>query len=115
MLTIPSPDRGLQGLVLWVFFKDFIYLKRDNVCVQGRGGEEREERESQADSLLNAEPDAGLELTTLRSRPELKPRVGHLMDRATQLSQQGFNEVRYIKQGLPGWLSRLSICLWFRF
>ena len=29
-------------------------------------------------------PNAGLELMTLRSRPELRSRVGHLTDRATQ-------------------------------
>ena len=32
------------------------------------------ERESQADSPLCLEPDVGLNLTTLRSGPELKPR-----------------------------------------
>uniref|UniRef100_A0A452TIU4 Uncharacterized protein n=1 Tax=Ursus maritimus TaxID=29073 RepID=A0A452TIU4_URSMA len=30
--------------------------------------------ESQADSLLSVEPDVGLDLTTLRSQPEPKPR-----------------------------------------
>ena len=34
------------------------------------------ERESQADSALSTEPDLGLNLMTLRSQSELKPRVG---------------------------------------
>ena len=33
------------------------------------------EREGQADSALSAEPNAGLDLMTLRLRPELKSRV----------------------------------------
>ena len=38
--------------------------------------EQRErEKESQADSPLSMEPHAGLDLTTLRSHPEWKPRV----------------------------------------
>jgi len=41
----------------------------------GEGQRERE-RESQADSALSTEPDAGLDPTTLRSFPERKPRVG---------------------------------------
>jgi len=39
------------------------------------GGGAEGERESQADCLLSAEPDAGLDPTTPRSRPEPKPRV----------------------------------------
>lgn len=38
---------------------------------KGEGG-----RESQGDSTLSKEPDAGLYLTTPRSRPQLKSRVG---------------------------------------
>ena len=41
----------------------------------GRTGKERE-REFQTDSLLKAEPNMGLDLTTLSSPPELKSRVG---------------------------------------
>ena len=44
------------------------------------------ERESQADSLLSLEPQAGLDPRTLRSRPEPKSRVGYLTDSATQVS-----------------------------
>ena len=49
------------------FLKIFIYL-RMLVCKQGEG---QRERESQADSALNVEPDARLDLMTLRSQPEL--------------------------------------------
>uniref|UniRef100_A0A8C0SCI7 Protein ILRUN n=1 Tax=Canis lupus familiaris TaxID=9615 RepID=A0A8C0SCI7_CANLF len=54
----------------------------------GRAGvgerEEERKRRSPADFLLSREPDAGL-LTTLRSRPESKPRVRCLTDCATQV------------------------------
>ena len=42
------------------------------------GGGAEKDRESQADSMLNTKPDAGLDLRNLRSRPELRSRVGHL-------------------------------------
>ena len=43
--------------------------------------EEQRERENlQADFTLSREPDVRLELRTLRSRPELKSRVGCLTD-----------------------------------
>jgi len=49
---------------------------------QGQRGRERK-RERIPSRLcvgLSTEPDAGLDLTTLRSRPEQKPRVGRLTD-----------------------------------
>ena len=49
--------------------------------------EGQRERKSQADSLLSKEPDARLDLTTLRSRPELKSRVGHSTNEAIQTLQ----------------------------
>ena len=49
-----------------------------------RGAEIEEERESQADSILSAEPHEGLDATTMRSWPEPKPRV-----RYNQLSHPG--------------------------
>ena len=42
--------------------------------------EGQRERESQADSMLSVKPSAGLNLMTLRSQPELKPRLGRLTD-----------------------------------
>ena len=38
------------------------------------------ERESEADSVLSSEPNAGLDPTTMRPLPELKPRVRCLAD-----------------------------------
>ena len=52
------------------FFLRFIYFR-------ARGHKQKEqkkrERESQAESALSIEPDVGLDRTSLRSRPELKP------------------------------------------
>lgn len=45
-----------------------------------RGREEQREGETLADFVLSTEPDVGCDLMTLRSRPELKPRVGRLTD-----------------------------------
>ena len=47
-------------------------------------GRRRRERESQADSMLSAEPKVRLDPRTTRSQPELKPRVRHLIDCTTQ-------------------------------
>ena len=47
------------------------------VCASG--GMDRG-RDSQPHSLLSVDPDVGLNLITLRSRPELKPRVRHPTD-----------------------------------
>ena len=41
-------------------------------------GQREGERESQAGSMLSAEPDLGLDPMTVRSQPELISRVGHL-------------------------------------
>jgi len=48
------------------------------------GGRAEGERESQADSTLNTEPDAGLDPGILRSLPEPKPRIRLLTNCATQ-------------------------------
>ena len=62
---------------------------RSCMCMQTGGGAVGEgERESQADSLLSTELDVGLHLMTLRSQPELKPRVHRLTDCAAQTLQQ---------------------------
>ena len=56
----------------FLLFKDFIYLyarKKAHAHERVGGGVERE---GQADSRLNTEPNAGLSLMTLRSGPELK-------------------------------------------
>jgi len=51
---------------------------------QSKEGQRERERETLADSVLSAEPGMGLDLGILRSGPELKPRVRHLTDFATQ-------------------------------
>jgi len=50
-------------------------------------GQRERERETLAGSMLSAEPDVGFDLKTLRSCSEPKPRVGGLMDCATQVPQ----------------------------
>ena len=68
----------------YLFFLKKIYLfilKREGECGGGAEGE----RESQADSTLSTEPDMGLGLTTLRSWPGWKPRVGSSTNWATQV------------------------------
>ena len=50
----------------------------------GGGVGSEEEGESQTDSLLSVDRNMGLELMTLRSRPEVRSRVWRLMDWATQ-------------------------------
>ena len=49
-----------------------------------RERERERERESQADSPLSVDSNAGFNPRTIRSRLELKPRVGHLPDCAIQ-------------------------------
>lgn len=41
-------------------------------------------------TALNAEPSVGLDLMTLRSRPEPKPGGGHLANRVTQALQDSY-------------------------
>ena len=53
-------------------------------------GQRERERESEADFILSAEPNVGLDLMTLRSPPEWKPRVGCLTNCATQVPQGYF-------------------------
>jgi len=63
---IPQPFIYLLFLRFYLFF-----LEREREIRI----EEQTERESQADSAFSVEPDEGLDLKTLRSPPELKPRV----------------------------------------
>ena len=66
----------------------FIYFREtESMSRRGRERGIQRERESQVNSLLSTEHDMGLDLMTLRSGPELKLRVGHLTNRATQDSQ----------------------------
>ena len=47
-------------------------FERERAHTHKCSGEGQRERKTQEDSPLSAEPDMGLDLTTLRSRPELK-------------------------------------------
>lgn len=49
-----------------------------------QGGRGKKERKSQAGSVLTVNPPVGLDVTNLRSGPELKARVGHVTDGATR-------------------------------
>jgi len=53
----------------------FYFREREQACMQARAGgaEGEEERIQSGFSVLSMEPDAGLDLMTLRSQPELKP------------------------------------------
>ena len=70
-------------LFIYLFVYLFIYLRERARA----GGWAEGERESQADSALSRDPDVGLGPTTLRSRPELKPRVRHVTDWAPRHSK----------------------------
>ena len=70
---------------LFCFLVFKIYLFNSEEREREVEGAERERGEPEADSALSAEPDAGLNLVTLRSWPELKSRVGSL----TRLSHPG--------------------------
>ena len=61
------------------FFKRLIYfIKRERARAGGAEGEE--ERAIPSKLQLSTEPDVGLNLTTMRSQPEPKPRVPPLTD-----------------------------------
>lgn len=62
--------------------------------------------------MLNPEPGVRLDLTILRSAPELKPRVGHLTDYASQGTPRAFflNITSCVK--LPS-LLYLAVLDWF--
>ena len=46
----------------------------------GGGGQREREKENPKQTVLGAEPDAGLDPLTLRAGPELKPRVRRSTD-----------------------------------
>ena len=77
-----SGDAVKKTLFLKKIYLFILEREREHMCVRWGGGEG--ERESQADSTLSTEPDAGLDPRTLRSRPELKARARRLTDCAPQ-------------------------------
>ena len=72
---------------------DFLYFR----VKEPEGGQRERERKTPADASLSLEPNVGLDLKTLRSWPELKPRVGRSIDLATQ----GFLKLEFLYK-LPG-------------
>jgi len=74
--------------------------KEQGVC---RGGGGERERESYAGSTPSVEPDAGLDLTTLRW-PEPKSRVRRLTDWAAQRPNFAFEQLFRIVKSILGWL-----------
>jgi len=71
--------------LLWFYCLFFFFFLK--ICLFEREREQEGGRETQADSVLSTEPNAGLSFITLRSQPEPKPRVRCLTDCATQESQ----------------------------
>ena len=82
ILIINSPS---YPFFLKVFIWFYCTLRKRERMSEG-GSEEEGERESQADSLLSMELAAKLDLMTLRSLPEQKPRVRHWTNWATEAS-----------------------------
>ena len=67
------------------FFKVYLFILWETETVWAREGQRTRERESQAGSTLSAYSQMwGLNSQTVRSCPELKPRVGCLTNWATQ-------------------------------
>lgn len=78
-IVLPLTFRSL------INFRD-LFQERVHLHVHKQGeGQRKKERKSQADSALSVEPHAGLSLTTLRSCPEQKPRVGCITYWTTQV------------------------------
>ena len=78
---------GPSSVILFFFLVVFIYFEREQERAKHGGGRGREgERESQAGSKLSTQsPTQGWHPQTVRSCPELKPKVGCLLNRATQV------------------------------
>ena len=75
--TDPGNSADSKSLLLFgAFFslKTYLFTGVRGENARKEGQRERE-RELEADSGLNAEPDTGLDPRTLRSQPEPKPRV----------------------------------------
>jgi len=61
--------------------------------------------------MLSTEPIVGLDLTTLRSLPELKPRVECLTDYATQVPQDFFHLNRELASSVRKYLNYVKYTL----
>ena len=84
-----STDWATQSPILFLFFflSLFIHFERETERASGEGTEREGERESQADCMLSGQsPMWGL-IPWSMIWPQLKPRVRHLTDWATQVPQ----------------------------
>ena len=73
-----------QTWQIQAFIYLFIYLFSESMSMGGAEKERQKENPKQAPHCQQREPDAGLELMTARSWPELKWRVRRLIDWAAQ-------------------------------
>ena len=87
MVQCVLPDRLIDvsfffffSFFFFLFFLFFFFLESEHK----QEGQRERERKSQADSMLGAQPDAELDLTTPRSQLELKPQIGCLINCVTQ-------------------------------
>ena len=90
---VPSTEASgaIQKRKLFLEFLVFLFkreteIERQRQRMNGRGADREEERESQAGSALSAQsPMWGSNSRTMRSWPELKPRVRRLTNWATEV------------------------------
>jgi len=66
------------------FFNFYLFIYWGGAAHGSQGGGQGEGDKISRRLHTEQEPKAGWDLTTLRSRPEPKPRVSHLTNRATQ-------------------------------
>ena len=76
-----------RGLLQGIIIKMFIYSFEKEREWAGEG-QRKGEKGYQAGPIVSIEPDLGLDPTNVRSWPELKSRVRHLTDWATQVPLQ---------------------------
>ena len=81
MLSFSKNSLELSNFTYNVTFSIlFIYFEKERVCEQGRG-KERGRKRIQAGSMLSAQSlMQGLNSCTVKSWPEIKPKVGHLTE-----------------------------------
>ena len=96
--TISSTDPPCPCISIWIMRERA--RKRECMSWGRNGGRGQEGKESHADSALSMETDARLDLITLRSWPEWKPRVEHSTNRATQVPSTGDDWIIAGKCGL---------------
>ena len=71
-MTCPLAANWMIYLSKHFYFILFFFCERDRDSVSRGGAEGKGEGESQVGPMPSVEPDTGLDLTTVRSQPELK-------------------------------------------